>query len=182
MRAHAERDRRWGHLIDIDLLRARALAQSGHEDDALDTLSRTIARAAPGGHVRTFLARETSDLLARLISQDGRNRPTGSGAPAEHLRALEQALNAADDPPTADAPTRAQRLVVPLTDRELEIVELIATGRRNKDIAAELYVSLNTVKKHVTHIFDKLGVTNRTQATAKARQLGLVGDDTASHS
>ncbi len=182
MRVHAERDRRWGHLIDIDMLRARALALSGHEDEALGTLSRTIARAAPGGHVRSLLAGGTpvAGLLARLISQGGRDRPTGTGAPAEHLRTLEHALTVADRPRPGDA-SLPQRLVVPLTERELEILELINSGRRNKEIAAELYVSLNTVKKHVTHIFDKLGVTNRTQATARARQLGLVIDDPEHH-
>ena len=54
------------------------------------------------------------------------------------------------------------------------MIRLIAAGRQNKEIATDLYVSLNTVKKHVTHIFDKLGVTNRTAATARARELNLL--------
>jgi len=179
MRVQAVRQGRWGHLIEIDMLRARALALSGQEDEALGTLDRTIARAAPGGHVRTILAGGTpvADLIAHLISLDDRDRPTGTGAPAQHLHTLEHALTVGP----ADASPRPQRLVVPLTERELEVLELISTGRRNKDIAAALYVSLNTVKKHVTHIFDKLGVTNRTQATAKARQLRLVIDNTEYH-
>ena len=54
------------------------------------------------------------------------------------------------------------------------MLRLIATGQQNKDIAAELYVSLNTVKKHLTHIFGKLGVTNRTAATERARHLDIL--------
>ena len=62
----------------------------------------------------------------------------------------------------------------PLTGRELEVLRLIAAGRSNQRIAAELFVSLNTFKKHVTHVLGKLGAANRTEAAARARQLGLI--------
>jgi LuxR family transcriptional regulator, maltose regulon positive regulatory protein len=65
-------------------------------------------------------------------------------------------------------------LVEPLTARELEVLRLLAAGRRNQEIAAELVVTLETVKKHLSHLFDKLGVANRTQAVARARELGLL--------
>ncbi len=65
-------------------------------------------------------------------------------------------------------------LVEPLTERELEVLRLLAAGRRNRDIARELVVTLETVKKHVSHIFDKLGAANRTEAVTRARELGLV--------
>jgi LuxR family transcriptional regulator, maltose regulon positive regulatory protein len=61
-----------------------------------------------------------------------------------------------------------------LTDRELEGLRLLAAGRRNRDIAQELVVTLETVKKHTSHIFAKLGAANRTQAVAQARRLGLI--------
>jgi LuxR family maltose regulon positive regulatory protein len=64
--------------------------------------------------------------------------------------------------------------VVPLTSRELEVLQLLATGRSNRAIADELVVSLDTVKRHVTHILDKLEVANRTQAVIRARELGLL--------
>jgi LuxR family maltose regulon positive regulatory protein len=54
------------------------------------------------------------------------------------------------------------------------VLRLLAAGRRNRDIAAELVVTLETVKKHTSHIFDKLGAANRTQAVAHARRLGLI--------
>ena len=68
----------------------------------------------------------------------------------------------------------ATGLIEPLTDRELEVLRLLAAGRRNRDIAAELVVTQETVKKHLTHIFAKLDAANRTQAVAHARQLGLI--------
>ena len=65
-------------------------------------------------------------------------------------------------------------LVEPLSPRELEVLRLIAAGLSNKQITIELTVSLNTVKKHTTHIYGKLGVNGRTQAIARARELQLI--------
>ena len=65
-------------------------------------------------------------------------------------------------------------LVEQLTARELEILVLLAAGTPNPRIAAELVVSLDTVKKHVSHILGKLGAANRTEAVTRARQLGLI--------
>ena len=65
-------------------------------------------------------------------------------------------------------------LAEPLTDRELEVLRLIAEGRSNQRIARDLVVALDTVKKHVTHVLAKLGAANRTEAAARARQLGLI--------
>jgi LuxR family maltose regulon positive regulatory protein len=65
-------------------------------------------------------------------------------------------------------------LVEPLSERELEVLRLLAAGKPNQQIAKELVVAVNTVKKHVAHILDKLGAANRTEATARARELGLL--------
>jgi LuxR family maltose regulon positive regulatory protein len=64
---------------------------------------------------------------------------------------------------------------VALSARELEVLQLLAAGKSNLAIAEELVITLDTVKRHVTHILDKLGATNRTQAVARARELGLLG-------
>jgi LuxR family maltose regulon positive regulatory protein len=61
-----------------------------------------------------------------------------------------------------------------LSDRELQVLRLLAAGKSNPEIAEELVVVLDTVKKHVGHILDKLGAANRTQAVARARALGLL--------
>lgn len=65
-------------------------------------------------------------------------------------------------------------LVEPLSEREIEVLQLIAEGLTNREIAKNLYLSLNTVKVHTRNIYGKLGVNNRTQALAKGRSLGLL--------
>ena len=77
-------------------------------------------------------------------------------------------LTAVSPPPTA------QPLVEPLSERELEILALVANGLSNKEIAGELYIAEGTVKNHVTNILSKLGVRDRTQAALKAKELGLI--------
>lgn len=63
------------------------------------------------------------------------------------------------------------QLPTPLSQREFELVQLLRTGKTNKEIAEELYISINTVKTHLQHLFDKLNVNNRTQAVFKIREL-----------
>jgi LuxR family maltose regulon positive regulatory protein len=75
-------------------------------------------------------------------------------------------------PPKSQA--RGSDLVEPLSERELEVLELIAEGLTNPEIASRLFLSLNTVKVHARNIYGKLGVNNRTQAAARARALGLL--------
>ena len=67
-----------------------------------------------------------------------------------------------------------EQLIEPLSERELEILGLIARGASNKEIANQLFIAEGTVKNHVTHILDKLNVRDRTQAALKARELGLL--------
>lgn len=76
----------------------------------------------------------------------------------------------------ADEPgrSRPQPLVTPLTDRELDVVRLLADGRSNREIAAALFLAEGTVKNHVTGALAKLGARDRTQAALKARDLGLL--------
>jgi LuxR family maltose regulon positive regulatory protein len=64
-------------------------------------------------------------------------------------------------------------LIDPLTSRELEVLQMLAAGKSNQAIAGELVVTLDTVKKHVSHLLGKLGAANRTEAVTRARELGL---------
>ena len=77
-------------------------------------------------------------------------------------------------PPPERAVAAAPGLIEPLTGRELEVLRLLAAGRSNQRIAHDLVVALDTVKKHVTHVLGKLGAANRTEAVARARDLGLI--------
>ena len=70
--------------------------------------------------------------------------------------------------------SEAQPLVEPLTDRELEVLHLIAAGLSNKAIAETLFITVGTVKRHTMNIYGKLGVNSRTQASVKARELNLI--------
>jgi LuxR family maltose regulon positive regulatory protein len=72
------------------------------------------------------------------------------------------------------APAAAQPLIDPLSDRELEVLRLMAAGFRYKEVAEELTISLNTVRHHARNIYGKLGVHRRAQAVARARTLGLL--------
>jgi len=89
----------------------------------------------------------------------------------EFLAASSQARGV---PPPARAAPVPPGLVEPLTDRELEVLRLIAAGRSNQRIARELVVTLDTVKKHVSHVLGKLGAANRTEAVTRARELGVI--------
>jgi DNA-binding NarL/FixJ family response regulator len=73
-----------------------------------------------------------------------------------------------------EAVPRPQPLVVPLSDRELDVLRLLADGRSNREIAAALFLAEGTVKNHVTNVLAKLGARDRTQAALRARELGLV--------
>ena len=76
--------------------------------------------------------------------------------------------------PDDDAASRPQPLVVPLSDRELEVLRLLADGSSNREIAGALFLAEGTVKNHVTNVLAKLGARDRTQAALRARGLGLI--------
>ena len=88
---------------------------------------------------------------------------------AGYLAALLRSCGQADAVPLRRRATASPGLAEPLTDRELEVLRLLAAGRSNQHIAGDLVVALNTVKKHVTHVLGKLGAANRTEAAARAR-------------
>jgi LuxR family maltose regulon positive regulatory protein len=80
-------------------------------------------------------------------------------------------------PTVDDVSDRSNELVEKLSDREIEVLNLIAKGSTNQEIAQELILSLYTVKSHARNIYSKLGVKNRTEAVARARMLGLLAKD-----
>ncbi|MEZ4592015.1 MAG: response regulator transcription factor [Chloroflexota bacterium] len=110
-------------------------------------------------------------FLQAVVSQ-----PTPSPAQLEAARLLAAgaSLATAEVAAQPDAAAPEQPLVDPLSERELEILALIAAGLKNKEIADELFISLNTVLYHNKNIYSKLGVSKRALAIAKAQELGLV--------
>jgi LuxR family maltose regulon positive regulatory protein len=91
--------------------------------------------------------------------------------------AFPPSLVQAEGPPAGAPSSQSQppaALVEPLSERELEVLRLVAAGRTNRDIASELVIALSTVKSHTHSIYGKLGVKNRTQAIALARELSLI--------
>jgi LuxR family transcriptional regulator, maltose regulon positive regulatory protein len=180
LRAAAAAQRRTGSLIELGPLRARALAVCGDQAGALAAVGEALTLAWPEGYVRVFA--DEGAPLAALLDQviAGRRRGTRSapGVPEEYLSRLRSAFRPGDARPAAPPPgptaPMTTGLVEPLTDRELEVLGMLAAGLANKQIATELVVALETAKKHVSHILGKLGAANRTQAVARARELGLL--------
>jgi LuxR family transcriptional regulator, maltose regulon positive regulatory protein len=167
---------RTGSVIEIGALRALALAGCGDQDAAADALALTLTLGCPQGYVRVFAdeGAPMRALLARLAAGQPDQPASAAGLDAGYLAAL---LSACGQPDAAASRSRAAAppgMIEPLTDRELEVLQLIAAGRSNQRIAHELVVALDTVKKHVTHLLGKLGAANRTEAVARARQLGLI--------
>jgi LuxR family maltose regulon positive regulatory protein len=116
-------------------------------------------------------------LLRQLLAGRRHQRPAPADTvPREYLARLVDGFEQNGLPirPASGRGVVVAGLVEPLTERELEVLRLLAAGRRNRDIAQELVVTLETVKKHASHIFAKLDAANRTQAVASARRLGLI--------
>ena len=162
---------RAGSLIEIGALRALALAAAGDEASAVTTLAEALLLACPQGYARIFADEgpPMAALLGRLIAAQ-RAGQAAAKVPLGYLARLQRAFGPgqpANDPLPAG-------IVDPLTSRELEVLKMMAAGRSNQAIARELVVSLDTVKKHVGHVLGKLGAASRTEAVARARQLGLI--------
>ena len=174
--AAASQDRA-GSLIEIAALRALALAARGDADHAVDALAEALTLACPHGYVRVFADEgpPMAALLAQLIAAQRTDR-AAARVPLSCLARLHRALGAQDIVPDADRDgvTAVPGLVEPLTSRELEVLTMLAAGRSNQAIAGQLVVTLDTVKKHVSHVLSKLGAANRTEAVARARELGLI--------
>jgi LuxR family maltose regulon positive regulatory protein len=167
---------RTGSIIEIGALRALALAASGREGEAVTVLAGMLNLASQQGHVRVFADEgpPMAALLGRLIAAQ-RTDQAAAQVPLAFLARLQRAF-AGTSLALGTKPARAAvpGMIEPLTSRELEVLRLLAVGRSNQDIARELVVTLDTVKKHVSHILGKLGGANRTEAVTRARQLDLI--------
>ena len=163
-------------LIETGALRGLALAATGDEAGAVTALTEALLLACPQCHVRVFADEgpPMAALLGKLIAAQ-RTGQAAAEVPLGYLARLQRAFDsghATADPGHGTAAMPG--IVEPLTARELEVLGMLAAGRSNQAIAGELVVTLDTVKKHVSHVLDKLGATNRTEAVARTRELGLI--------
>ncbi|WP_420627401.1 LuxR C-terminal-related transcriptional regulator [Candidatus Leptofilum sp.] len=165
----AEATGRQGSLIEILILQAVAQEAQGNTAVALRTLEQAINLAEPEGFFQIFI--DEGAPLARLL-QKMKDTVTS----AERVQRFADKLLAAFKIKQQTVPITAspQPLVEPLSQRELEVLQLIAEGLSNREIGERLFLALNTVKGHNKRIFGKLQVQRRTEAVARARELGLL--------
>ncbi len=168
-------------LMDVLLLQALLHDARGEESAALEKLAHAITLAEPGGFIRLFmeLGPKMADLLNRLANQRVAVRYVGQLLAA--FRNEEQVVvpdasgqDILPPRPPVSPSLHPQPLIEPLTNRELEILTLLEQRLRNKEIAAKLFISPETVKRHTINIYGKLNVHNRREAVAKAQELGMV--------
>ncbi|MCC6615690.1 MAG: AAA family ATPase [Anaerolineae bacterium] len=165
--AAAEEGGRLGTAIEILLLLALSHEAQGHVDVALMPLERALALAEPEGYVRSFV--DEGDPMQRLLAE-----ALGRGIHPDYASRLLAAFETESQPGARSSSAAAQPLIDPLSERELEVLQLIAQGLSNSEIAERLFLALSTVKGHNRIIFDKLHVQRRTEAVARARELGLL--------
>jgi LuxR family maltose regulon positive regulatory protein len=178
LHAAADAQDRAGSLIEAGALRALALAACGQDADAVNALADVLTLACPQGYVRVFADEgpPMAALLARLIAAQ-RTGQAAAEVPLGCLARLQRAFDVGHPRPgprSGTVPVAIPGLVERLTSRELEVLGMLAAGRSNQAIAAQLVVTLDTVKKHVSHLLGKLGAANRTEAVTRARELGLI--------
>jgi LuxR family maltose regulon positive regulatory protein len=161
---------RHGDEIRYLILRTLAFYAQGDNNSAMSSLNLALHQAKPEGYVRIFVdeGEAMAALLAKAVSQE--IVPDYS---AELLAAFpDEVRHAIDFDP--ELLFTSQPLVEPLSERELEVLRLMADGLKYKEIADKLVISVNTVRHHTRNIYGKLDVNSRAQSVARARDLGLL--------
>jgi LuxR family maltose regulon positive regulatory protein len=167
-RAHVEARGWQDEGLKAMVVQAVAHHANGENDKALQVLGDTLALAEPEGFIRIFV--DEGMPMAQLLSEAAARgiRPDYAGKLLHAFEAESLESEGRSDQPAA------QPLIEPLSARELEVLQLIAQGLSNHEIGDRLFLALDTVKGHNRRIFDKLQVQRRTEAVARARELGLL--------
>lgn len=161
----AKTGQRMGSVLEILVLQALAFAVKDDTLSALASLQQALTLAKPEGYIRTFVDEglPMAELLETAVSQ--------AISPNYINKLLTAFGNQQDIHPSSFTP---QPLVEPLSERELEVLQLVAQGFSNREIGERLFLALPTVKGHNRNIYSKLNVTRRTEAVARARELGIL--------
>ncbi len=162
LRGQAEAKNWQDERLKVRVLHAIALYAHGKKRDALQVLIDVLTLAEPGGCIRLFV--DEGLPMKQLLQELASNR-IETDYPRRLLAAFAR-LGAHQVVQSA--------LIEPLSERELEVLRYVADGLTNREIADRLYLSLNTVKVHARNIFGKLDANNRTQAVARAREMGVL--------
>jgi LuxR family maltose regulon positive regulatory protein len=183
----AEEGGRKGSVIEILVLQALAHAAQGNFAPALVSLERALTLAEPEGYVRIFvdeglpMARLLSEAAAHGVMPDYVGKLLAvfeaekqKSEDKSYLPPVSPALPEGNPENTSGRCRDGEPLIEPLSQRELKILQLIAQGLSNREISERLFLALSTVKGHNQKIFDKLQVQSRTEAIARARELGLL--------
>ena len=163
-----------GDVIEILALQALALQLQGATTEAFTTLGRALKLAQPAGYVRIFV--DGSAPMAAFLAQSAERRAQSDPL----LIYIAQLLRAFPEPQrqaqiVLRSPLeRSNALNEPLSERELEVLRLLAAGLESPEIARELIIGVSTARTHIKNIYGKLGVHGRVQAIERARALGLV--------
>ena len=163
-------------LIDVLVLQALVRLAQGDPSQALEKLAEAVALAEPGGFIRPFLDQgpETADLLDRLVKQNPSLSFAGLILAAFGSRKPEPSNNRSGDPNRPRSSLPDEPLIEPLTNREIEVLGMLAKGASNNDIAERLHISPETVKRHLSTTYRKLDVKNRHQAVVSAKSIGIL--------
>jgi LuxR family maltose regulon positive regulatory protein len=164
------------NVLSTMVLQALALRLVGEKEPALKVLAEALTLAEPGGFIRQFV--EQGEPMQLLILDYRAWIENQSGVRMHPLRGyVDKLLAAFTTTQTVQvSPTKnlQSELIEPLSQRELEVLQLICQGFSNQEICQRLYLALDTVKGHNRRIFEKLQVHRRTEAIAKARELNLI--------
>ncbi len=162
--------------LKVMSLQAVALRAHNDQDKALHVLNEALALAEPGGFIRLFVDEGEpmrlliADFRVLIEKQGNREGQKLIGYVEKLLAAFPQAMVLSQ----SEIRNQRSEILEPLSPRELEILRLIAQGLSNREIGERLYLALDTVKGHNRRLFDKLHVKSRTEAIARARELGLL--------
>ena len=174
---------RIGNAIQVLALKAIAHQASGDTEQAMAVLDRLLSLTEPEGYTRVFVDEGAviQQLLSRYLALSTQeSHAAGKHASPDYVRKLlatfpqQEIVPAAIDKSMAEKPGAESPLLEPLSTREQEVLELLAAGLSNAEIADQLVVTVGTVKTHMKSIYSKLGVHSRTQAIARARALKLL--------